>query len=192
MDIGEPPLWLRLVEAHPIPAFAGTSVQGKVWVDTSADGIRQTGEPGYSGGLTVTLVQGGSVVATTTTDSSGQYTFHGVLPGTYSVQFALPNGYTFSPSNQGSDRSVDSDANPSSGTTASFSVVAGQVTQGPDAGLIPGVPSAAIRGMGQKGGDAAMDDPSPFAMRQQPPAGLPPTLRSLVVCISAQCGPGGE
>src|SRR5262249_37936311 len=47
-------------------------------------GEADTGTP--VAGATVTLIRGGVVVATTTTDSHGQFVFQGVTPGTYTVQ----------------------------------------------------------------------------------------------------------
>ena len=120
------------------PSVPSASVQGLVWLDLDANGLRATGEAMYAGGATVQLLQGTSVAASTTTNASGWYTFSSVPPGTYSVKFVLPAGYTFSPSNQGSDDLVDSDADTSTGITGTFTVASGQV-RGPDAGLVPGV-----------------------------------------------------
>jgi Carboxypeptidase regulatory-like domain len=45
-------------------------------------------------GATVNLRQGGTVVATTTTDSNGQFVFRGVAPGVYTVEVVV-NGQLF-------------------------------------------------------------------------------------------------
>jgi hypothetical protein len=42
-------------------------------------------------GATVRLLQGGTVIATTTTDANGQFVFRGVTPGTYTVQVQFNN-----------------------------------------------------------------------------------------------------
>ena len=56
------------------------SISDKVWFDADADGTLGGGEPGISG-VTVDLLDAtGSVIATTSTDASGNFTFSG-LPG---------------------------------------------------------------------------------------------------------------
>ena len=58
------------------------TIGGTVWNDTTnKDGNLDSGEPGLPG-VTVNLYQGGVIIATTTTDASGNYTFT-VPAGTY-------------------------------------------------------------------------------------------------------------
>ncbi len=60
------------LKAHPT-AFA--TVGDFVWVDQNGNGIQDSGEPGVAN-LTVQLLNSaGTVVATTTTNSSGKYSF---------------------------------------------------------------------------------------------------------------------
>jgi len=85
-----------------------------VWDDTAApgqtsNGIQDANEPGVPG-VTVHLVQNGTVIATTTTNDNGYYWFDDLAPGTYSVQFELPSGYMWTTPNAGTDVTVDSDA----------------------------------------------------------------------------------
>ena len=51
--------------------------------------------------------------------------FTGLIPGNYSLVFN-PGGYTFSPQNVGSDATIDSDANPATGITASSTLTSGE------------------------------------------------------------------
>ncbi|MCL2482344.1 MAG: carboxypeptidase regulatory-like domain-containing protein [Propionibacteriaceae bacterium] len=92
-----------------------------VWNDSAApgqspNGIQDAGEPGVAG-VTVHLVQNGQVIKTTTTNANGYYWFDDLAPGTYSVQFELPNGYMWTTPNAGTDVTVDSDAVNPVGTT---------------------------------------------------------------------------
>ena len=55
-----------------------------IFFDSNADGVQDVNER-LVPGVTVVLLSGGEVVATTTTSALGDYTFTGVLPGTYTV-----------------------------------------------------------------------------------------------------------
>ena len=106
-----------------------------VWNDLNDNGIQDAGEPGI-GGVTVNLLNsGGTTIASTTTNPSGLYSFPNLTPGTYSVQFVKPTGYSFSPINQGGDDTVDSDADTTSGTTGTYTLASGDNNTTVDAGL---------------------------------------------------------
>jgi uncharacterized repeat protein (TIGR01451 family) len=91
--------------------------------------------------VSVTLLDSnGTIVATTTTDSNGNYTFTDVPPGSYTVDFAttdpdLPIGSSVTTQNTGSD-ATDSDISPTTGETATISVAPGQDVIDVDAGLL--------------------------------------------------------
>ena len=120
------------------PFAATTTVGDLVWVDSNGNGLQDAGEPGLAG-VVVQLHQGSTVVASTTTSSSGYYSFSNVAPGTYSVVFQAPSGYNFSPAQQGSNPALDSDVvNTATGETGTFTVAAGQINNNVDAGLVPG------------------------------------------------------
>jgi protocatechuate 3,4-dioxygenase beta subunit len=105
-----------------------------VWLDRNANGIQESGEPGLAG-VTVELYNNSNtLVATTTTDASGNYSFS-VAAGTYSVKFIKPTGYTFSPQDAGGNDALDSDANTTPGQTGSYTLTAGQTNTTVDAGL---------------------------------------------------------
>jgi uncharacterized repeat protein (TIGR01451 family) len=98
-----------------------------VWKDTNSDGIQDIGEVGIPNVSVNLLNNAGAVLATTTTDSAGYYSFSDLSPGTYSVQFpSTVNGCTISPADQGTSDAADSDASPSTGKTASVVLAAGQ------------------------------------------------------------------
>ena len=68
------------------------SINGRVFKDPQRDGIDSGGEPGIVA-VTVTLKQGATVVATTTTAADGSYSFSSLTPGSYSVVETQPAGY---------------------------------------------------------------------------------------------------
>jgi protocatechuate 3,4-dioxygenase beta subunit/Ca2+-binding RTX toxin-like protein len=87
--------------------YAPGTITGSVFADSNADGTKQSGEGGLSG-QTVNLIgpDGKTVIATTTTDASGNYSFAGVAPGADTIQVVAATGNSFSPA--GADSSVSS------------------------------------------------------------------------------------
>lgn len=77
---GKPPAFYQLIGV-PLP---GT---GDVFGTVTVDGTPRSG-------VTVTLRQGGTVVATTTTNASGLYEFNDRDPGSYTVAVTAPSGTT--------------------------------------------------------------------------------------------------
>ena len=128
-------------------ARAGT-VNGALFVDLNVDGVKQAADTG-AGGLPVNLMTAGGngipgdgddvLIDSDTTDGSGNYSFTGVAAGTYYVKFDLTpfiNAFMFSPLDQGGNDSLDSDADPTTGNTATFSLgAAATVTR--DVGIVP-------------------------------------------------------
>lgn len=110
-----------------------------VWEDTNGNGVQDTGENGVNGVQVKLLDSNGTVIATTTTanasDGDGFYQFTGLAPGTYSVQF-VPTGYDFTLANQGGDDALDSDADPDTGKTGTYTLAAGEYNDTVDAGLV--------------------------------------------------------
>ncbi len=113
-------LVLYLIQFHQ-----KANIGDRVWLDIDKDGIQDAGEPGISG-VTVTLYDNtGAIVATAITDANGNYLFTDVPPGAgYTIGFTAPAGTVFSPRDATGDGN-DSDADPLTGRTAPFTVVAG-------------------------------------------------------------------
>ena len=139
----------------PPPAATG-SIGNTVWCDTDKDGKQDYSEGGI-GGVTVKLMNssGTSVLATTTTNSSGHYNFSGLAAGTYQVYFGTKSGYTLSSANQGSDDSKDSDASTSSRLSGAISLSAGENETSVDAGMYA---SSGGGNCGPSGGGGDCDD----------------------------------
>ncbi|MCY7356497.1 MAG: DUF11 domain-containing protein, partial [Rudanella sp.] len=104
-----------------------------VFEDKNANGIQDAGDVPISG-ATVTLLSSGTVVATTTTDGSGLYSFTGLTPGIpYSVSFTTPSGYSATLANTGNDAT---DSDPVGGITAPVTLTSGENNPTLDAGFI--------------------------------------------------------
>jgi uncharacterized repeat protein (TIGR01451 family)/LPXTG-motif cell wall-anchored protein len=85
------------------------SIGDYVWWDNNRDGQQTAGEPVVPD-VTVNLIKGGQVVATTKTDGNGYYAFGDLLPNTaYTVEFVKPDGTSFTTQTLGA---TVSDSNP--------------------------------------------------------------------------------
>ncbi|MBK9510096.1 MAG: carboxypeptidase regulatory-like domain-containing protein, partial [Cytophagaceae bacterium] len=117
--------------------FKPATIGDFVFEDKNGNGIQDPTEPGIAG-VTVKLNgsdgQGNPVTLTTTTDATGKYEFTNVKPGTYTVTFTKPADYTTTDPNQGTDDTKDSDADKTTGTTQSVTVVSGEENKTLDAG----------------------------------------------------------
>ncbi len=67
------------------------TISGQKYYDINGNGVQDSDEPGIPGG-DVSLVKDGKVIANTTTDDSGMYSFKGILPGTYTINDPVPSG----------------------------------------------------------------------------------------------------
>ena len=75
------------------------SMSGTVWLDRDRDGSLDAGEPGI-GTITIELRNNnGDLIATTTTNSDGSYSFIGLPGGDYQIIELQPNGYGSTTSN---------------------------------------------------------------------------------------------
>ncbi len=103
-------------------------ITGTVWEDANGDGLQDLGELGRAGvvvNLWVDSDNNGSpdtVVASTTTDSNGDYFFIGIADGIYAVEVIATD---VSPMDIGGDDSIDSDIDPTTGLSGSVSVLPG-------------------------------------------------------------------
>ncbi|MDH4208111.1 MAG: hypothetical protein OEV76_04485 [Anaerolineae bacterium] len=118
----------------PEPTF---DLGDRVWYDTDQDGVQDNGEPGVQG-LVVQFHDDPTCSATyaysRTTNLSGGYLFTDLTTSTVCLQFpGIPAGWQISPRDQGSDETVDSDADPVSARIESIDLRADDLDE--DLGL---------------------------------------------------------
>ncbi len=135
-DLGLPPFTNddSVAQRFLLTSFVGNIV----WSDRNRDGIQDPEEPGFPG-VSVELFQDGNPVAisTTVTDASGFFNFSDLAAGQYQLRFIPPTPTTeISPQGQGLDASLNSDADPVTGFTASFALAAGEAISTLDAGML--------------------------------------------------------
>ncbi|MFA7061861.1 MAG: SdrD B-like domain-containing protein, partial [Pedobacter sp.] len=115
--------------------YKNATIGDFVWNDLNGNGVQESGETGLSG-VTVNLLDcSNKIIATTTTDSTGKYSFS-VPAGNYNVQFIAPNGSVFTGQYKGGNTAIDSNADSTTGATSCFAVLPGQDENTIDAGLI--------------------------------------------------------
>ena len=111
-------------------------IEGFVWHDWNRDGHRAKPDQEYRiTDVTVNLLsQQLLLIDSTVTDKTGLYRFSDVVPGEYLLEFAAPEGTTFTvPS--AADETKDSDADPSTGRTDSFALGLDEKIDNLDAGV---------------------------------------------------------
>ncbi len=163
---------------YPTPPPVG-SIGDFVWNDTNKNGIQDSGEPGIPN-IVVLLFDCNTnkLIASTTTNSNGKYLFSNLSAGSYYVQFVLPNGYTFSPALQGSDRTVDSNPDPTSGKTVCVDLSAGENNLTIDAGMYPTPPPPQTGSIG----DFVWDDTNHNGIQDSGEPGIPNVVVKLYDC----------
>ncbi|MFA5804308.1 MAG: SdrD B-like domain-containing protein [Melioribacteraceae bacterium] len=125
---------VRADDSHTVNVICNASIGDKVWIDTNGNGLQDYGEVGKSG-VTVKLYDcNDNLKGTTTTNTSGNYLFNNLIPGSYYVKFDLPTGFSFTTKDAGND-AIDSDADPITGKTICTTLSAGENDLTWDAGL---------------------------------------------------------
>ena len=111
------------------------SMGNLVWLDQDADGFQDETEPGVAS-ITVELLDtAGHVVAATTTDQVGRYRFDDLTPGSYAIRVLVPGSMAPTAPNVAAGDVSDSDID-GAGVTPLTELVAGEVDQSWDAGLV--------------------------------------------------------
>jgi protocatechuate 3,4-dioxygenase beta subunit len=144
-----------------VPAVAGTAtINGNVFGDTNRDGTKGPAEGGVPAGTTVNLVNPatGAIVATTTTDANGNYTFPNVPPGNYNVVVPTPPAGTSA----------------TTATTVPVTATAGNTTTAPNIGFGPATGTASITG-------TVFSDPNRDGTKGPAEGGVPPGTTVLLV-----------
>ena len=101
-----------------------------VWNDLDGDGIQDSGEPGISGVTVQLRNSGGTLLQTESTGSNGVATFTDVPTGvTLYLDYTRPtSGHTITQLNIGTNDNIDSDADPSTTNSGTFSLTRGSQT----------------------------------------------------------------
>ena len=117
-------------------SFADAVIEGRLFADTNGNGIDENAR-GVAG-VKVDLLDGsGGLLASTTSAENGSYIFDGLLAGDYVVRFPTEaDGKTLTSQNAGSDDTLDSDADVTTGLTDPIDLGEGARVSDVDAGLV--------------------------------------------------------
>ena len=116
------------------------SLSGKYFCDENDNGVDDEANNGVEGVTVLLFDESFNLVGETATDADGNYSFEGLVPGSYNVKFCDDvSGKDLVDANVGNDDSIDSDAISFDETTSTISnivVVANQNTPDNDAGVV--------------------------------------------------------
>ncbi|MSU60792.1 MAG: LEPR-XLL domain-containing protein [Pedosphaera sp.] len=150
-------------DAHSavVTTFPGANIGDVIWLDAVDEhgvrnDVRDPGEKGVAGIKVELLDSTSAVVAKTTTDKDGAFKFTGLQGGDYKLRFTLPTGLAFVVKQSGVDEEVDSDVNPGTGVTDTFTVADGQVDYTRDAGVHGTTPLLVINNPSVVEGDSGI------------------------------------
>ncbi len=117
------------------PQVTQATVSGYTWDDADGNGLHEGGEDRLADVGVSLLDTDGNSVANTTTGPDGHFQFDDVAAGSdYSLVFTAPPGYQHTAMDAGDD-TMDSDADPSTGSTEHFILAEAGATY--DAGFTP-------------------------------------------------------
>ncbi len=116
------------------PLTMKASIGNYFWNDANANGLQDNTESGIAGATVRLLDCSSNVLATTTTNSNGDYSFTNLTPGDYVVEFVTPSGFVFTSYNSGLDDTKDSDVDPGTGRTICVNLSPGENDNTWDAG----------------------------------------------------------
>ncbi len=150
-------------------------ITDKVWKDNNENGKQDNSEPGIAN-VTVKLYDcNNTLIATTTTDANGLYSFTGVNPGSYYIQVTAPDGMSLTAKSQGTDVTIDSDVDPATGKSVCTPVAAGDIVKYWAAGCYPRKSSI---------GKLVWNDVNQNGIKDAGELGLPNITVSLYDCVT--------
>lgn len=127
----------------PVPAKG--VIKGYIWIDANKNGLQEPTESPLSTAK-VSLFKAGAdkivgtgddtLVNSTFSDDDGVYFFTDISDSVYYVEFEATEGYTLTLADQGTDDTLDSDANATTGRTIAITILNENTVTNVDCGMI--------------------------------------------------------
>jgi len=107
-----------------------------VWDDYNGNGLQDAIEPGLSNVLVQVYDSQTNLAAVSRTDTNGYWLAEGIGPGSFFAKFTLPSGgYQFTLQHVGTNTTIDSDADPTTGETDLITMASNETNLTIDAGM---------------------------------------------------------
>ncbi|MEZ4673616.1 MAG: SdrD B-like domain-containing protein [Caldilineaceae bacterium] len=103
---------------------ASAAAGNRVWVDANQNGLQDEGELGFPNATVQLYSADGTLLQETQTNDQGIYNFQALNPGDYYIEFIPPTGFQLTDQKVGTDDEIDSDIDPNTGRTATFTLIA--------------------------------------------------------------------
>lgn len=153
------------------------SIGDFVWIDLNKNGIQDYSEPGMPNVIIKLYDCNNNWIKEVVTDANGFYKLDSLNPGSYQILVQLPSGYAFSPANQGSDDTKDSDIDPITWKSHCVNLLSGQNLSSVDAGIYP-LPTCSI-------GDRVWNDLNKNGIQDAGEPGVPNIKVKLINCSTS-------
>lgn len=151
-------------------AYLPACIGDRIWEDLNKDGYQDPGELGVGGIEVIIFRSFGVPFDTVYTNSIGEYKFSGLKQGLYFIQFMIPQEYTITLTDEGTNDDIDNDAD-ETGKTPLISLAHGADLTSVDCGIF--LSSASLRSV-------VWEDLNGDGMRQSVEARIPDVRISLM------------
>ncbi|MDA7667534.1 hypothetical protein N8611_00870 [bacterium] len=118
-----PPPSLIGFEGFAVQVPSSDGIGDRVWNDLNRNGVQDLDEPGI-GGVEIRFLdcQTNDVLATTSSDSNGSYSFPGSIPEASYLEVSIPTGFMVTAWQIGNDQALDSDLDPLTGRSQCIAI----------------------------------------------------------------------
>ena len=120
--------------------YLPATIGDRIWFDDTPNGIQDGDEESFDVPMTIYLFDSlGYKIKETLSSDTGSYQFTGVKPGSYTLEFIIPDEdykFTIPHAGAGNNTDLDSDVMPTTGRTSVITVTSGEILTNIDVGVM--------------------------------------------------------